>query len=442
MRPVLFFLKLCFLLSGTLVAANAQGFYGGGVSARTAAQGGVYLPSSDNPLDALALNPAGLTALSAPTWNLSATGLSARGEFSNATNENSPMRDTRGVIPFGAFGTPLGDSRWSIGGAFTPDLLSSSNWQYRDTPGAAGVDYGRQFEKSVVRAFRTSAGAGYSFTPDFAVGASVSGVYNQNTLDAPYIFQTQPVLKGLKTILNLHTAGIGIGSSYGVRAKIRNRVELDAAYRTRTSITSTGSAAGNLSALFAALDVTSDPAFSYRAKVKVVMPQSALVSATWLVNARTRLSVQGDWIDWSRSFRTLPVSLTNGNNAVVNSLLESTSLNDTVPLDWKQQFTIRAGIQRSLGESFSFSAGYLHGNDPVPGSTLTPLTAAIMQNGLTSGLGYKYGRYRFDLSYAFDLTAQAQVGESALVAGEYSHSKVAIGLQSLTLSTSFQLHSR
>lgn len=437
MRP------LYYLLLGSLIfsvrPAHAQDFYGGGVTARTSAQAGVYLPSSDNALDALALNPAGLTALSAPTINLSTTGILARGSFSNAANNDSPMQTTRGVVPMGAFGTPLGNSRWSVGAAFTPDLLSDSNWRYSDTPGAAGVNYGSQTEKSSIRAFRTSGGVGFSITPNFAIGASVGAVYNENTLDAPYIFQSQPVLKGLKTLLDLHTTGIGWNGAWGVRAKIRNRVELGAAYRTSTSITSTGHATGNLDALFNALGVTSSPLFAYRAKVQVTLPQSALLSASWLVNSRTRLSVQGDWVDWYRSFRDLPAFLTDGTNSVVNSLLKSTSLNDTVPLNWKQQFTICAGFQRTLGENFTASAGYLHGNNPVPASTLTPLTAAIMQNGLTTGIGCKHGRYRFDLSYAIDLTAHSEVGDSALVSGEYSHSKVDVGTQSVTLSTSFHL---
>ncbi len=436
---ILFFLLISLLVLGENQSGRAQGFYGGGLTARTSAQAGVYLPSSDNALDAMAVNPAGLTALSAPTVNLSVSALSDWGSFSNITNTDSPMRKTVGVIPFGAFGTPLGHSRWSVGAAFNPDLLSDVSWRYRDAPGAAGVNYGEQAEQSSIRAFRASGGFGFSISPNFAVGGSVGAVYNRNFLDAPYIFQSQPVLRGLKTLLDLHTTGVGWNTDWGMRAKIRNRVELGAAYRTRTSITSTGNATGNLDALFAALSVTASPDFAYRAQVRVVLPQSALVSASWLANARTRFSVQGDWVDWYRSYRDLPVSLTGGNNLVVNSLLQSSSLNDTVPLNWKQQFTVRAGFQRMLGESFSASGGYVHGNNAVPSSTLTPLTAAIMQNGLTTGVGYTHGRYRFDLSYGIDLTAHSQVDGSALVSGEYSHSKVSVGTQGITLSTSFHL---
>lgn len=421
------------------IALNAQDFYGAGVTARTAARAGVYVPASDNVLDALSLNPAGLSALGAPTLDLTTTGILARGSFSNSTNNNSPMRFTGGLVPFGAFGTPLGHSRWTLGFGITPDLLSSSKWQYRDSPGVDGANYGPRNETSKILAFRSSAGVAYSFTPKFSVGATLGAVYNSNTLDAPYIFQQNPALAGLKTLLDLHTTGIGWNGSFGFLATPTRKLQFGAAYRTPTSITSTGTAAGNMGEQFAVLGIPFQPDFAYRAQVKVVLPQSALVSAVWQANSVLRLSFQTDWTGWNGAFYNLPVTLTNGTNADINSFLHSNGIKDAVPLNWKDQFTFRAAAERSLGESFSVSGGFLHGNNPVPNSTLSPLTAAIMQNGLTTGLGYRLGRYRFDLSYGFDFTAQSQVGTSALLSGEYSNSKVKIGTQALTLSTSIRL---
>ncbi len=426
-------------LSFSCCFANAQSFYNAGVSARTAARAGVYVPGSDNPLDALALNPAGLTALSGPTIDLSTSGILARGSFCNSTNNDSPMRFTGGMIPFGAFGTPIGHSRWSVGISLTPDLLSASKWQYRDSPGVGGADYGPQLETSKIIAFRSSAGVGFSFNPKFSMGASLGAVYNSNTLDAPYIFQEHPALKGLKTLLNLHTTGVGWNGSFGFLATPVRQLELGGAYRTPTSITSSGTAVGTLGAQFDALGIPFRPDFAYRAQVKVELPQSALVSAAWQATPVWRFSVQGDWANWKRSFYDLPVSLTKGNNADINSLLKTDGIKDAVPLSWKDQYTFRGSFDRTLGESFALSGGFMHGNNPVPSSTLSPLTAAIMKNGLTTGLGYRTGRYHFDVSYGIDLTSQESVGTSALLSGEYSNSKVRVGTQALTLSTSIRL---
>jgi len=133
----------------------------------------------------------------------------------------------------------------------------------------------------------------------------------------------------------------------------------------------------------------------------------------------------------------LPVDLTNGTNALVNTLLNSTSLNDRVPVLWKDQYSFRGGVERFVTETISVRAGFAHANNPVPASTLSPLTAAIMTNQLSTGVGYGLGRWHFDLAYAVNPTARESVQKSALLAGEYSDSTVRIGTQMLTLNTSF-----
>src|SRR6201995_3325148 len=144
----------------------------------------------------MSADPAGLTALSTHTVDLSLTSVFARGSFSNSANTNAPLKDGPGVIPYGAFGMPLGHSGFAIGVGFTPELMSVSNWNYVDAPGVAGASYGLQKQKSAILAGRASAGIAYAFNHKLAVGASVGAVYNSNTYDAPYIFQSNPALAG------------------------------------------------------------------------------------------------------------------------------------------------------------------------------------------------------------------------------------------------------
>lgn len=428
---------LALFILASLPSLHAQDFFNNGVSARTAASAGIYVPSTGSAADALSINPAGLTSLSGPVVDFSAVGVLARGSFSNSTNTDSPMRPNAGATLFGAFGTPIGRSRWSIAGGFLPDLLSSSKWQFRDAPGVGGADYGFQHERSAILAFRVPFGVAYRVNSRLSVGATVSGIYNSNTLVMPYVFQSHPALKGLKTLLDLHTTGMGWNTSFGVVTKPSSKVELSASYRTKSSITSSGNASGNLGAQFTALGIPFPPAFKYRAQVKVELPQAATVSASWQKSPALRLSAQSSWTGWKSSFHDLPVNLASGSNNAVNSLLNSTSLADTVPLSWKDQFSFRAAAERSLTERLSVSGGYVHATDPVPSSTLSPLTAAIMSNGLATGFGYTLGRSRFDLAYQLNFASQQSVGTSALQSGEFDNSRVKVGTQALTLSTSF-----
>jgi long-subunit fatty acid transport protein len=118
--------------------------------------------------------------------------------------------------------------------------------------------------------------------------------------------------------------------------------------------------------------------------------------------------------------------------------LDSTSLQDNVPLDWKDQYSFHFGGERSVTENGTVRFGYAHSNNPVPGSTLTPLTAAIMSNDISAGYGYKFGRSRVDVTYSYDPTAQADVQQSSLLAGEYNNSQVRVGMQGLLMDYSFR----
>jgi long-subunit fatty acid transport protein len=430
-------MKLSYFFLLSVTALSAQDFYWNTVSARSLGMGGVYVPSNTGALDALAANPAGLTAIGAPAIDANLTSVFARGSFTNSVNQNSPIQTPPGLLPFGAFGTPVEHSRFSLGLGILPEMLSVSQWHYVDAPGAAGTTYGSQFDKSAIIALRAVAGVGVSLGHSISIGATFGVDYNQNHLETPYIFQEQPVLAGLKTLLNLKTTGTGENASVGILANPTRRIKLGAAWKSRTVIHSTGHAAGNAGQLFENLGIPNPAGFTYNAAVRNVLPQSVMASALWQANPRWTFALQGDWVNWGSAFRTLPVALTNGTNATINSLLNSTSLIDGVPLHWKDQYSFHGGVERVLTENISIRAGYAHANDPVPSSTLSPLTAAIMKDQLTTGIGYRVGRARFDLSYGIDLTAKQSVAQSALLAGEYSNSTVRIGTQSLTLGTSF-----
>ena len=305
------------------------------------ALGGVYLPSAArSTLDALAAaNPAGLTELNARTVDLSVTSIFARGSFSDTVNNNSPLRVSPGVIPYGAFGMPMGNSRFSFGVGLVPEIMSVSNWNYVDAPGVAGASYGLQQQKSAILAARSVAGIGYRLSSKISVGVSVGAVYNSNTLDAPYIFQTNPVLAGLKTLLDLHTTGVGWNTSAGVILRPSSKVQVNAAWKSRTTIDSTGSASGNLAQQLAALGLAAPPSFQYSAMVHNVLPQSVLAGVSRRVDGRWTFALQSNWINWNNAFNGLPAwYLTNGTNAAVNGLLNSTSLNDRVPVLWRPVF--------------------------------------------------------------------------------------------------------
>jgi long-subunit fatty acid transport protein len=421
------------------ISASAQDFYWNSASTRSLALGGVYVPSNSDAIGALSTNPAGLSFLNSPTLNVNMSAIFARGSFSNSANTNSPMTTSPGVIPYGAFGMPIGKAKFSFGVGFAPDLVSVSDWHYVDAPGTLGVTYGMQEQKSAILAGRAMVGLSYAFSQKLSIGVTAGADYNSNTLQAPYIFQSQPALAGTKTLLDLHTYGTGWNMSVGAMFQPTKKLDVGVAWKSHTVIVTNGMASGDAYALFTALGAGGSPStFNYHASVKNILPQSVNGNIVWHANPQWLFAFQTDWVNWHSAFVNLPVTLTHGTNATINSVAGSSTLVDGVPLNWKDQYSFHAGVERHLFENTSLRFGYAYGNNPVPSGTLTPLTGAIMTNQLSTGFNYRLGRSHFDLAYTFDPTSKQQVQQSNLLAGEYNNSKTGVGLQSLSFGYSFQ----
>jgi long-chain fatty acid transport protein len=177
--------------------------------------------------------------------------------------------------------------------------------------------------------------------------------------------------------------------------------------------------------------------FDYDANVRNIFPQDVTVGVSWKLHPQWRLAFQLDWIDWANAFHTLPVKLSEGNNATVNSVLGS-SFSDSIPLNWKDELVYRAGLEYEVTKNLALRAGYCYGSSPVPDSTLTPMTAAIMENTITAGIGYQWRRFQFELAYQYDIPATQYVGTSGLRAGEYSNSSTEVSMHTLALTTSMR----
>jgi long-chain fatty acid transport protein len=262
-------------------------------------------------------------------------------------------------------------------------------------------------------------------------------VYDSTTLIAPTIFQQQPVLKGLKTLLTLKTTGVGWNGSLGMIYTPTSKVQVGLTYRTPTAINSSGSAVGNLSALLAALGLTGkfQQDFRYSTKFNYTLPQIGRVGVAWGATPRTKVFASADFVGWGNAFDHLGLTTSNGTNADLNGLVGSNGFSDVIPLNWSNQTIVHAGVERVVKSNLILRGGFMAGNNPVPSSTLTPLTAAITRASVGGGVGYHRGRYTLDAGYMAGLPNSASVGQSILRAGEYNNSKTEISTQ--TLATTF-----
>ena len=133
--------------------------------------------------------------------------------------------------------------------------------------------YGFNLNQSEILLYRTAAGVGWQVTPAFSVGANVGLLYNENQLETPYVFQKQPTLRTVKTLLDLQTHGFGVDGQFGLRWQPVHAVTLSLAYTTPSRVETHGQAGGNAGIQLANLGLgAARPDFEYRAQVINTFP--------------------------------------------------------------------------------------------------------------------------------------------------------------------------
>ncbi len=440
-RRVIWAVVLCTFAVADL-KVRSSGINLNGVDARTAALGGAGVSLDQNALGAMTANPAALGFLDTPEINFGALAGLVQGDFKKVGSGGS-LDNTLHGISTAALAFPLGKLPVTLGLSFAPDSASLADWHYNDPLGGLGgaTSYGYQENRSQIALLRTAFGAGWKVNHKLAFGASIGLLYNQNELKTPYIFQNlQPgvggpnnaAYNGAKTLLDLQTSGWGWNVHFGGLYKATTNLTFGLTYKTETRISTTGDAYGDPSTQFGAPLGTLP--FHYDAEVRNIFPQEITAGAAWKFQPKWRLALQVDWIDWSHAFRTLPVSLSHGNNGTVNSVLGD-DFKDLVPLNWKDSFVYRAGLEYAATERLSLRGGYAYGHNPVPSGTLTPMTAAIFEHTLSAGIGYQWSRYAIDFAYQYALPVTQNIGTSDLQAGEYSNSSIQVSNHLLLLTT-------
>jgi long-chain fatty acid transport protein len=427
-------------LSVLTSSAWANGINRNGTDAASMAMGGTDVAWARSPLQAMGDNPAGLGFLNQNEFDLGGVAALAQGKFSSASGSSGDLSDSPGEMGEGAIGIPLGNSPITIGISCIPDSMLLANWSYMDPAGGlGGVSYGNQTDKSEILVLRTAAGIGLKLSSQLSVGLSIGGIYNKNELITPYIFQNlqPPGPNGAKTLLDLHTSGFGWNAQIGILYRPLTNLQFGLSYQNKYTVASYGDATGDAYAQFP----PTPPgvlAFHYQAEVDNTFPDQVSLGGSWQFLPDWRVAAQVDWIDWANAFNTLPVKLSNGSNPAVNGVVGST-FSDYIPLNWKSEFVYRVGLEYDPTENLALRAGYCYGHSPVPSATLTPMTAAILENTVALGVGYRWKACAIDVAYQCDLPQKENVGTSSLLSGEYSNSSTDVYVHwvAVTLGVNF-----
>lgn len=426
------FLACAFVLTeNSLVHAN--GVLRNGAGAHSMALGGAVVAHPADPLSAMSANPAGLAGFSRSAAGFGVVSIYADATFSSRVDGPVGLTRQWGVAPEIAVGIPLENTPVTLGLSVIPEVMRRSEWRYTDAPGGldGNTSYGFRPHHAGVIGVRLAAGAGIKINDQWSAGASLGMSYQNISLHAPFIFQSFAPLRGIKTPLDLETRDNDAwNGDIGVLFHATKSLTLGLNYRTATGITSEGRATGNADVQLENLglgNLRSD--FRYDAVVETGLPQSLALGAQWKAGGRLHFSGQVEWVNWSDSFDTLVIHLSNGNNADINAIAGGDTLTDRVPLDWDDAFVLRLGVEYSPAERWWLRAGYAYGANPIPSRNTTPLNAAVSEHTLTAGVGYEGESFRADFAWQYDLPHAGRTGESGILDGEYSNTSTSLRAQ-------------
>lgn len=160
----------------------------------------------------------------------------------------------------------------------------------------------------------------------------------------------------------------------------------------------------------------------YDMEADLNLPMSIGFGASYAPKDNLKLSFDFEWLNWSDAFDKMQLTMTNGTNANVETMMGSNDLTIDFPLNWDDTFLIKLGAEYGVSDIVTLRAGYVYGSNPVPDETVFPVFPAIVENHLTLGGSFKLND-KISLHAAFETALnKEQTGASNnIIANEYKN---------------------
>ncbi len=419
---IAFLIILSFHMPGK--AGYANGVIRDSIGTISSGRGGTDLAASDN-TTLIYDNPAALSRMEGLNWEFILDLLSTNITYRDPQNS---VKAKSQVIPLPAIaGAYKGDkSRFAIGlGIFYPAGFAA---EYKLVHGGSVPVYGLQTYRSETSLLKILPAVSWQATDKLSFGMAVGPAIQSTEFNMPFTFQTGP-LAGTPAILDFTAKGTGLAWNLGLQYEFNKKLTLGGVYINRTDVTLDGTmnvdvtAHTVLASQLAALGA--GPTATYNAKMDFKWPRIIGLGIAYKPNPRHRILSDVEWIQWSSAFDKLQLKLSNGNNGGFNTMLGSSSLEDTIPLNWENSYSIKLGYEYFRNKN-TLQAGYILNKNPVPTNTLTPLIPGILEHSISLGYEYRGQTWIFSSAYQYSFGPAQSVGTSKIIGGDFDNSYIKV----------------
>ena len=483
MKRILYMIALLPLVVCTTFATHGTRMVG--FNAKSVGRGGTSFGIFDSP-SLMMTNPAGIAFLDAPAidgdFSLMVPGL----HFTNTLNLNQEGKTNYFPVVSLAYVNPQKNSDWSWGiGAFTQGGMGAdftlNHALFTDNTGA----FVPQTYHSKLAVMQGGPSVAYRISPDLAIGASAHLMYSMLEFTMPYsispssmkgvvnpatgmtfgdLFAAPPAQGGFGYTEVTAAAGmtdltaLGFGAKIGIAYKLSEKVSLGVCYTSPSSLTyKNGKATMDMTAQMndafgkavqgymmqtpeatpqeaqgaimqqftgMGIDLTKGAVAHYNLEAKLKFPQSIGVGTSIKATNEFRLALDVEWVNWKNAFDKMSLSMTDGENPNINTMLGSTgSFNIDFPMQWKDEYAFRFGGEYDVNPALTIRAGYAYGSNPVPQETVFPVFPAIVDNHVMLGASYAVSApLSVHAAYELALNKKETAASSSVVAAEFNNS--------------------
>jgi long-chain fatty acid transport protein len=466
------------LLAGSAFATNGTRVVG--FNAKTIGRGGTTIGLFDSPV-LMMTNPAGISFLNGSSIDANFSLMVPSMKFSNILNTEVEGKTNYFPLPGLSYvrSNPDGPITWGVGIFTQGGMGADFSLKHQLFPTT-------QEYHSQLAVMQGGPSIAWKVTPQLSVGVSAHVVYSQLEFKMPYsllpsvmkgvpngvpagmtfgsLFSAPPAQGGfgyteVTALADMNSlTGFSFGGKIGLAYKLNDALSLGLSYTLPTSMTyKSGKASMDMTAQMndafgramqgymvanptatqqqaqaavmaqftgMGIDLSKGVVASYDLDVKLKFPQSIGAGIAFHAAPNLRLSAEAEWINWSAAFDNMTLSLSNGSNVNINTMMGNAGTFEILfPMKWKDSYNIRFGGEYDLSAAFTIRAGYSYGSNPVPEETLFPVFPAIVENHVMAGASVKVaGPVSIHVAYEMALNKKQTAAAASTVAQEYNNS--------------------
>ncbi len=284
------------------------------------------------------------------------------------------------ILPHGYIVAPINQTwKWGIG-VYAPFGLTTE-WENPD-------EFAGRFlsTKAALRAIDVNPTIGWQLTPNFGIGIGAFARFSDVELRRN-VAQINPFTQRADDVGRLVLES-DFNNAYGFNAgllhRVNNSFSWGLSYRSKAKVEYEGEA--RLEQV-----LTGSPQFDalLRARLpydrdldvetEIEFPDQASLGLAFALSPNLLLETDVNWMGWS-TFDEVPLDFVN------DELPDS-----TIPEQWDDVFSYRAGLRWTLGSGNQLRFGYVFDETPQPEEGVSPLLPDADRNGYTIGYGLNGG---------------------------------------------------